>query len=84
MLTKGKARDAVHCRCSVFSDDLKIADFGLATIFRYQGKWRLLERLCGSAPYLAPEVVNNKPYKAEPADIWSCGIVLVAMLGGGT
>ena len=68
---------------SVHSDDLKIADFGLATIFRYQGKWRLLERLCGSAPYLAPEVVNNKPYKAEPADIWSCGIVLVAMLGGG-
>ncbi|KAK7105675.1 hypothetical protein V1264_017024 [Littorina saxatilis] len=64
------------------NDDLKIADFGLATIFRYQEKWRYLERLCGSAPYLAPEVINNKPYRAEPADLWSCGIVFVAMLGG--
>ncbi|KAK7479422.1 hypothetical protein BaRGS_00029339 [Batillaria attramentaria] len=63
------------------NDTLKIADFGLATIFRHQGKWRYLERVCGSAPYLAPEVIS-RPYKAEPADIWSCGIVLVAMLGG--
>lgn len=64
------------------TDNLKIADFGLATVFRHQGKWRYLERVCGSAPYLAPEVMC-KPYTAEPADIWSCGIVLVAMLGGG-
>ncbi|PVD26891.1 hypothetical protein C0Q70_12039 [Pomacea canaliculata] len=62
-------------------DNLKIADFGLATIFRHKGKWRLLERVCGSAPYLAPEVISRS-YRAEPADIWSCGIVLVAMLAG--
>lgn len=33
-------------------------------------------------PYLAPEVLQG-PYAAEPADIWSCGIVFVAMLAGG-
>ncbi|KAI4461814.1 serine/threonine-protein kinase chk1 [Holotrichia oblita] len=36
---------------------------------------------CGTMPYLAPEVLQG-PYAAEPADIWSCGIVFVAMLAG--
>lgn len=34
-------------------------------------------------PYLAPEILQG-PYAAEPADIWSCGIVFVAMLAGGS
>ncbi|XP_076438471.1 serine/threonine-protein kinase Chk1-like [Babylonia areolata] len=63
-------------------DELKIADFGLATVFRHHGKWRHLNRLCGSTPYLAPEVITCKPYQAEPADLWSSGVVLVTMLAG--
>lgn len=60
---------------------LKISDFGLATLFRCKGRERLLDRRCGTKPYCAPEVFV-KPYKAEPSDIWSCGIVLIAMLTG--
>lgn len=63
-------------------DNLKISDFGLSTVFRYQGRERLLEKCCGTVPYVAPEVISRKPYHAEPADIWSCGIILVAMLAG--
>lgn len=37
---------------------------------------------CGTLPYLAPEVLCGK-YYAAPADLWSCGIILVAMLTGG-
>lgn len=62
-------------------DNLKITDFGLATMFRLQGKERLLEKRCGTLPYVAPEVLM-KPYFAQPADVWSCGIILVAMLAG--
>lgn len=62
-------------------DNLKISDFGMATVFRYQGKERLLDKRCGTLPYIAPEVLCRK-YAAEPADIWSCGVVLVAMLAG--
>ena len=38
-----------------FVDVLKIADFGLATLFRLQnGSVRLLDRCCGTLPYAAP------------------------------
>jgi serine/threonine-protein kinase Chk1 len=60
---------------------LKISDFGMATIFRSKGRERLLDRKCGTKPYCAPEIFL-RPYKAQPADIWSCGIVLIAMLTG--
>jgi serine/threonine-protein kinase Chk1 len=63
-------------------DVLKISDFGLSTVFRHQGKERKLNRCCGTPPYVAPEVYVGMEYRAEPADIWSCGIVLVALLAG--
>lgn len=63
------------------NDNLKISDFGMATIFRYNGKERLLAKRCGTLPYVAPEVLI-KEYKAEPADIWSCGVILVTLLAG--
>lgn len=63
-------------------DNLKITDFGLATIYRLHGRERNLDTRCGTLPYVAPEVLERQ-YKAEPADIWSCGIILVALLAGG-
>eukprot|EP00112_Aurelia_sp_Birch-Aquarium-sp1_P000782 Seg1076.8 transcript_id=Seg1076.8/GoldUCD/mRNA.D3Y31 product="Serine/threonine-protein kinase Chk1" protein_id=Seg1076.8/GoldUCD/D3Y31 len=62
--------------------NLKITDFGLATVFRYKERERPLDRCCGTPPYVAPEVLSKKQYKAEPADLFSCGIVLTAMLAG--
>ncbi|EDO30712.1 predicted protein [Nematostella vectensis] len=63
-------------------DNLKITDFGFATVFRHKGRERLLGKCCGTPPYVAPEVLGKMDYRAQPADIWSCGIVLVAMLAG--
>lgn len=64
------------------SGKLKITDFGLATVFKYKDRERMLERCCGTPPYVAPEVLTRKQYRAEPADVFSCGIVLTAMLAG--
>lgn len=64
-------------------DNLKLTDFGLATMFRFKGRERPLNRLCGTLPYVAQELLSQTEYKAQPADIWACGIVLAAMLAGG-
>ncbi|KAK3523931.1 hypothetical protein QTP70_016737 [Hemibagrus guttatus] len=63
-------------------DNLKITDFGLATMFRHRGRERKLARLCGTLPYVAPELMSRSEFNAQPADVWACGIVLTAMLAG--
>ncbi len=72
--------------------DLKLADFGMATLFEYHGKRKLAVTMCGSPPYIAPEVLScsthegtkGTGYHADLADIWSCGIVLFVLLAGNT
>lgn len=77
--------------------DLKIADFGLATLFEYQGARKLSTTMCGSPPYIAPEVIScarnvdtkirapkGSGYAADLVDIWSCGVVLFVLLVGNT
>uniref|UniRef100_A0A8C7I475 Serine/threonine-protein kinase Chk1 n=1 Tax=Oncorhynchus kisutch TaxID=8019 RepID=A0A8C7I475_ONCKI len=63
-------------------DNLKLSDFGLATMFRHRGRERRLNRLCGTLPYVAPELLSKLEFNAQPADVWACGIVLTAMLAG--
>jgi serine/threonine protein kinase len=36
----------------------------------------------GSIHYCAPEILNLTPYYGRFADIWSCGVVLFAMING--
>ncbi len=57
---------------------LKISDFGFAR--EVDGK--NLETYCGSYAYAAPEVILGQPYIGEPADIWSMGVILYAMVVG--
>ena len=72
--------------------NLKLADFGMATLFEYNGKRKPAVTLCGSPPYVAPEVLScgshdktkAKGYQADRADIWSCGVVLFVLLAGNT
>ena len=70
--------------------DLKLADFGMATLFEYHGKRKQNTTLCGSPPYIAPEVLacssaaKGVGYMADAADIWSCGVVLFVLLAGNT
>ena len=64
-------------------DNLKISDFGLATVFKHNGRERLLNKMCGTLPYVAPELLRRPEFRAEPVDVWACGVVLTAMLAGG-
>lgn len=60
------------------SDHIKIADFGFA-------RWmpdKIAETSCGSPHYAAPEVIRGLAYDGRKADIWSCGVILYALLAG--
>lgn len=58
------------------SAQLRICDFGLATY-----KKQVMEDGCGTAPYLAPEIVRQMPYGKE-VDLWALGVVVYFMLSG--
>ncbi|KAL1939250.1 hypothetical protein VTO73DRAFT_10053 [Trametes versicolor] len=68
------------------SGTLKISDFGLAAVYKLKetGQSRMLSERCGSLPYLAPEMKGNKPYAAEPIDVWGGGVILFTMISGNT
>ena len=59
---------------------IKLVDFGLSSY--YNTKSELLQSACGSPSYAPPEMLYGKKYSASPVDIWSCGIVLYAMICG--
>ncbi|GKZ30092.1 hypothetical protein AbraIFM66950_007786 [Aspergillus brasiliensis] len=59
--------------------NVKLADFGMAAL---QPSHRWLDTSCGSPHYAAPEIVGGKRYLGDKADIWSCGIILYALLTG--
>ncbi|KAI9593935.1 kinase-like domain-containing protein [Syncephalis fuscata] len=62
--------------------DVIITDFGFANQFDIsQGD--LMATSCGSPCYAAPElVVSEGMYVGTAVDIWSCGVILYAMLAG--
>ena len=57
---------------------IKVSDFGLA---RFIDNETLATTTCGTPGYVAPEILEQKPY-AEACDFWSVGIVLFILLSG--
>lgn len=60
-------------------NNIKIVDFGLSNT--YKGA-ELLKTACGSPCYAAPEMIAGKKYSGLMSDIWSCGVILFAMVCG--
>eukprot|EP01068_Selenidium_serpulae_P003760 Selendium_serpulae@DN3284_c0_g1_i3.p1 len=58
---------------------VKVGDFGLSN-FMTDGEF--LHTSCGSPNYASPEVVAAKAYAGPEVDVWSCGVILYALLCG--
>ena len=60
-------------------NNIKIADFGLAN---WLEDGNFLDTSCGSPNYAAPEVISGRMYAGPEVDVWSCGVILYALLCG--
>ncbi|CAE7026084.1 PRKAA1, partial [Symbiodinium sp. KB8] len=58
---------------------IKIVDFGLSNRFDDN---QLLRTACGSPCYAPPEMVSGQSYVPQMCDLWSCGVILFAMVCG--
>mmetsp|Transcript_1691 Transcript_1691/g.5141 ORF Transcript_1691/g.5141 Transcript_1691/m.5141 type:complete len:524 (+) Transcript_1691:138-1709(+) len=59
--------------------NVKIADFGLSNMMK---DGAFLKTSCGSPNYAAPEVISGQLYAGSEVDMWSCGVILYALLCG--
>lgn len=66
---------------------IKISDFGLANVAKPSTDnggpaAELMQTVCGTVSYAAPEVLKESGYDGMTADIWSCGVLLFELLAG--
>ncbi|KAK7270623.1 hypothetical protein RJT34_25925 [Clitoria ternatea] len=64
------------------NEDLKVTDFGLSALPDQRRSDGMLVTPCGTPAYVAPEVLKKRGYDGSKADIWSCGVILFALLAG--
>ena len=62
---------------------LKITDFGVSDLVVKDHCHRKCHGMCGSEPYMAPEVHVQQEYEGFPLDIWACGVVYLCLAFGG-
>ncbi|ORX39054.1 kinase-like domain-containing protein [Kockovaella imperatae] len=60
---------------------VKITDFGVSDVFRmcWEKKTHFSKGLCGSEPYIAPELFEQKEYDARLVDVWAAAVVFYCM-----
>ncbi|KAG1042528.1 hypothetical protein G6F46_000566 [Rhizopus delemar] len=64
---------------------VKLIDFGAAAVLpRHYGdnKTYLMTKFYGTVSFASPEILMGRAYKAEPAEIWSLGVLLYTILFG--
>ena len=61
------------------NQNIKIVDFGLSNTYK---TGQTLKTACGSPCYAAPEMIAGQRYHGSHVDIWSCGVILFALICG--
>lgn len=76
---------------NVLLDDrqrVRLADFGMCTFTGRPshgnggGREAVDTSICGSKPYMSPELLAGAPYNGQLADVWATGVVLFCLVTG--
>ncbi|CAG8467430.1 14680_t:CDS:10 [Acaulospora morrowiae] len=59
---------------------VKISDFGLSKLLG--AKYSLMNTVCGTPTYVAPEIINRDTEYGKAVDMWSLGVILYICLCG--
>ena len=59
---------------------IKISDFGLTK--QLENESHLSTEFVGSVPFLAPEIVNKRPYNPLKSDVWAFGVTVFFLATG--
>jgi len=62
--------------------NLKIADFGFATLLSGKDGSGQLHTVLGTESYMAPEIHLRKPYSGSSVDLFATGIILFILISG--
>lgn len=71
----------IKCENILFDDvgNVKLADFGFSRVFRPSST---VATFCGSRAYVAPEILESRPYDAFLTDAWSYGVIVYIIVSG--
>lgn len=62
--------------------NIKLCDFTLAKTFSEGSVVGVFYSHCGTERYMAPEILEGKPYKGNTTDIFALGVIIFIMVTG--
>lgn len=74
-------RDIKPDNYMVQGQQVKMCDFGLSAVLGEGGRMAGLTGICGTAPYIAPEMLQGQRY-STPVDLWSVGVMTHTLFFG--
>lgn len=82
MHTKGIAHRDLKLENMLLDNDfnIKIIDFGFSSPLLAKDGKNLLETVCGTLGYMAPEIVAGKKYLGVKADMFALGVLMFTLL----
>ncbi|EDO40703.1 predicted protein [Nematostella vectensis] len=61
--------------------NVKITDFGLSIVKGGVGSDSMMQSVCGTPMYMAPEVIDDLGY-SQQCDVWSIGVIMYTLFTG--